>query len=157
MSSITVHKRLGLNARLTFCPKCGGEGTELIMLGNKNHKGICPDHGHVYGIGARMKHCIADGCGRALTEVEELTDQEKVPSIVLCDTCQKSLKIQQEAIERGGIAWKCSTCGSEGAILKGGQHDEMIADVRAKGYTGITFSNCPCCNKEQNQGENNNV
>lgn len=155
MGSITVHKRLGLNARLTFCPKCGGEGSGLVMLGRKNYKGMCSEHGHVYGIGPRTTHCIAEGCDRVLTEVKELADYEKVPSVELCDACQKSLTIQMEAIDRGGIAWQCSTCGSEGAVLPGGTFDEMIKKVRAQGYTGVRWSQCPQCvdNEKSIEGE----
>ena len=148
MSGITLHKTLGLNARTTFCTKCGGEGKELSLLGNKNYTGVCAAHGHIYGIGAGTHRCIVPSCGNPLTEIRELNDSEPVPAADWCDACRASAKIQQDAIEAGGIAWRCKGCKSEGAILKGGAQDAMIAEVRAKGYLGVEFPTCPVCAKE---------
>jgi hypothetical protein len=148
MSGITLHKKLGLNARCTFCPKCGGEGKELAMLGKNNHVGVCAAHGHIYGIGAGTTRCPASNCGNPLIEIRELTDSERVPASDWCDACHAAAKIQQDAVERGGIAWRCKGCKSEGAILKGGPNDAMIAEVRAKGFLGVELPTCPVCEKE---------
>jgi len=37
-----LHPELGVNPKLTICPRCGGEGDELVLIGN--HTGVfkCP-------------------------------------------------------------------------------------------------------------------
>lgn len=152
--SIKLHKRLGVNPRRTFCPKCGGECQALVLLGSKNHTGVCGRHGQVFGIGENTTRCPAKDCGNRLVDIRELNDSESVPYFEGCAACKSSDTIQREAIERGGIAWRCKKCKSEGAMLKGGAHDDLIAEVRAKGCLGVELDLCPVCVEEQKEKSN---
>lgn len=151
--SIKLHKRLGPNPRMSFCPKCGGDASALALIGDANFKGVCPEHGDVYGLRARAHTCSVPNCGRQLSDVVELTDYEKVPSPMPCTKCAEGLALQKKAIEEGGIAWRCCTCGSEGAFILGEDEESnaQIRAVRQRGYTGVEIPGCPVCAKKQEE------
>ncbi len=154
--SLKLHKRLGPNARMTFCLRCGGEGSALALIGHANFKGVCPEHGDVYGLTAGAHTCGVANCGRKLSDVKELTDWEKVPAPAPCTKCLEGLALQRKIIEEGGIAWRCSTCGSEGAFALGADEESnaRIRHVREQGYTGVDMPNCPVCAPKEQKEEN---
>jgi hypothetical protein len=150
--SITLHKTLGLNTRMTFCPRCHGEAHELIMLGNKNNKGICSKCGlTVYGSDSR--HCPE--CN-GIVEHVPLEQSERLPATDICDDCKKEVTLYEDIVAEGGVYWKCSKCHCSGVI----KSNEFTADVRkAHGLTngepcGVDFNgadDCPCCGGENGE------
>ena len=40
-----LDKEKGVNPVLTFCPRCGGDAPELILMGNKGYYQDCPNCG----------------------------------------------------------------------------------------------------------------
>lgn len=145
MSHITLHPTKGVNPYLTYCPRCKGDGPELILIGIRDTvyecdrckmkligTSICPEHGSV---GIRIR---------------TLRDHEKLPGS-LCDACEKELEEFKKVVEAGGVLWKCDTCGRSGALRAScglaAQAREM-AGVPAPDPCGIDFtgqSNCPGC------------
>lgn len=157
--SIRLHKEKGVNAHMTFCPRCGGESNGLVLMGAADHKGTCPDHGTVYGIFPGTRYCPAEEkqgvkCGKQLHDVKVVGDYERAPG-PLCEGCENTLKIQKETIEAGGIAFRCLSCGAEGAIQLSENTAEFIQMIRAKGALGIEFEeNCPNCHKKEEDQSN---
>ncbi len=81
MSGLTLHPKKGVNPRLTFCPRCGGEGQSLMLIGVHDKKGTCSVHGTVYG--AQFK-CPAKECGRQLSNVRSIKEHERLPDSQPC-------------------------------------------------------------------------
>lgn len=118
------------------------------MLGDTNFHGHCSEHGHVFGV-YESGRCIAQDkngrCQNRLTDVKELHGSERVPAMDICDACKKVVAIQKDAIERGGIAWQCKKCRSEGALLPSEGTQELIDRVKAANCLGVTWGTCPVC------------
>lgn len=151
MSSIVLHKTLGVNPRMTFCPRCGGDGQELVLLGIANFHGYCQQHGHVYG--ARGNKCPIERCGNNLRDVKELLDCERVPGYDICDACTKTVEMQKKVISEGGIAFRCKGCGTEGAIPMSEKMAKLIHDVRAKNALGVEVESCFHCAEKEGENE----
>lgn len=153
MEGITLHQKLGLNPRLTFCVRCGGETNELALLGNKNWIYKCGDCGAKFVGGAPVR-CPKCG-GRSFDRDRELSDGERIPSGDLCDKCKAQLEELKQVVEEGGVFWRCSDCGSEGAIRKSDFADEVrkAANILT-GQCGVQFSkkDCPVCGKDATGG-----
>jgi len=41
--AIHLHPTLGVNPKLTYCPRCGGESNELVLIGDRTAKMQCQD------------------------------------------------------------------------------------------------------------------
>lgn len=148
--SIRLHKELGVNPRMTFCPRCGGEAQELVLLGTANYVGDCREHGKVYGALAGGR-CPIEKYGNTLHDHRQLKPSERVPAHDICDECKKALRVQQEAIDAGGLAWRC-TCGSEGGILLNENTADFVKAVREKGALGVQFDgDCPVCRQREEE------
>ena len=52
-----LHKEKGLNPRLTFCPRCGGDGPDLMLVGAEDGKYEC-GRCHLVSYGRQPRgHC----------------------------------------------------------------------------------------------------
>lgn len=113
---LRLHKDKGVNAHMTLCSRCGGEGQELIMLGAHDKKVTCNSCGMVH-IGM-TKRSLKTGCKNChsgnLTE-EIIADNEKLP-IGLCEDCEKEIAEHKKVIDSGGLHFKCDECGCLGVI-----------------------------------------
>jgi len=65
MSSISLHKTKGVNPRLTFCPNCGGEGPDIVLLGSRERKVTCDKCGCVNYGSSRAGKCGSEGAIKA--------------------------------------------------------------------------------------------
>jgi len=169
--SITLHPKLGVNARLTICPRCGGEGKDLVMMGNRNYKDICDSCGcvHYGGAGDRTGRKVCQKCGGYGFTRQEMKDGEKVPGSDICNKCKAeiaTMKMQMES-NPGSVAFRCAKCRSEG-IIKG---DAELAKLTRKKFAelavkqgqpdtytvqpftpcGIELEKCPNCDKSDNK------
>ena len=82
---ILLHKEKGLNPFLTFCPRCQGEGRDIILVGARDRVITCPSCG-INAIGfTHSQRCPS--CKEKLTGGKSriLEDHEKLPG-GLCDT-----------------------------------------------------------------------
>ena len=150
--SIILHKTLGINPRLTVCPRCGGEVNEIALLGNQNTlyqylRSGCQLHMR-YHLGHRCPSC------RGYSErVRELDAHEKVLASDICDKCKKELQEHKAIVEEGGVYWKCSNCHSEGVIKGNSELARAVREhsgIKAPDPVGIEFTEkeCPVCSKK---------
>jgi len=78
-----------------------------------------------------------------------LDDYEKIP-MGLCDKCEANDVAMKKVVEEGGIYWKCSDCGSGGAIRCGSGLAQAVREqsgIKAPDPVGAEFSknDCPVC------------
>jgi rubrerythrin len=153
MSHITLHKELGVNPRLTYCPQCGGESNELLLLGNTNKVYRCEacNTPHI----GRPKRGKCMNCGHGSVPFErELDRMEKLPGSI-CDSCQEKNAAVAEEVAKGGIHWRCSDCGSAGAIKAGHPLAVRVREqmgIEPPDPCGIEFSKeemCPVCSEDK--------
>jgi DNA-directed RNA polymerase subunit RPC12/RpoP len=147
--SITLHPKKGLNVHLGVCPRCG-EGNEVVLLGIRNKKIVCPNCDAVNYGSTRMEAC--GRCKEPLLngKAEEIEEWEKIPT-GLCAKCGEKQKACDKMVAEGGVYFRCKKCGSRGSIK--GDH-ELAKAVREKmkiptpGKVGVELDGCPGCEKE---------
>jgi hypothetical protein len=124
------------------------------MAADKKYR--CPNCGAIhYGMPAkvgRAKVCQRCQClfDKRTWPIEEIEDWERMPSLDPCPTCQKELEGMREAVEAGGVYWRCSKCGESGVFSP--EHKFAIqarkqAKVPAPQALGVELDekNCPVC------------
>lgn len=149
MSGIRLHKDKGVNPFLTFCPRCGGESQELLLLGANDKVYTCDSCGknHIGG-GFRCQECKGN-----LSFSRHLREGERLPATDICDSCKKEIKEHREEVERGGVYWKCDKCHNSGIIKAGTDLAVATREVHkleAPVPCGIDFTDnaealCPIC------------
>lgn len=151
--SILLHPKLGVNPRLTFCPRCGGETNELLLVGKANK--LC-----------RCRHCkmtmlgppwpaICPKCRNypGWEKIRELDEWEKLPSSKVCDECQKEQEQFAQVVKEGGIYFRCK-CGVEGVVKAGAPLALAIrehANIQPPDPIGVEVETCPKCKPEGDQ------
>jgi hypothetical protein len=153
MSLITLHPTLGLNPRLTYCTRCGRDGPDLMLLGNRNWKRKCASCGCInYGASAKDD---CGSCGVKLWNSEriELEEREKLPGS-LCNDCQKEVDQHAAIVAEGGIYWKCRDCKKGGVIWGSSELAKRVREkmgVEPPKPCGVEFTKaegCPACGGE---------
>lgn len=146
-----LHKEHGVNPRLTFCPQCGGEGNEIVMLGADDgiYSCIACDQKHI----GRPKNRTCQACG-GVVEFERTVEQhERLPGSI-CDECQERNRVVEEEVVRGGIYWRCADCGSEGAFRAESPISIAVREqtgIAAPDPVGLEMSQeegCPVCGQQ---------
>lgn len=119
---IKLHPEKGVNARLCFCPRCGGESQDLALIGDRNFVDTCvSEHckmAHYGGTDRRIHErpaCNSCGCSVVRRPLEE---NERIPSADICDQCKQLMQVAHEAFKTGGIMVKCTNCFTE-LVLSG--------------------------------------
>ena len=144
-----LHKDKGLNPRMTYCPQCGLESSELVLLGAIDNFYICNLCGQK-SIGYPKRHC---SCGGMFVFDRKIGEYEKLPASQPCDKCQALNKEMEEEVSLGGVYWKCIDCGSTGVI----KHEHQLSkdvrkqlNVEAPKPCGVEFTKveCPVCGSE---------
>jgi len=140
-----LHKEKGVNPRMTFCPRCGGDGPDIALLGNRDSVITCPFCNAANYGAFRSSDC--GSCGQPLSngESRKIEEHERIPGS-LCKTCEEEVENFKKEVEKGGIYWKCR-CSATG-VVKGGT--ELAVKVReesgiAVGPVGVEFEKCPRC------------
>lgn len=155
---IPLHPTKGVNPRLTFCPRCGGDGRELILIGANDKVITCP-HCGMNAIGFKTAQ-LCPSCKKRLTggKVRTLEDHEKLPG-GLCLKCEEEVKKVEELIKDGAVHVKCKKCGMQGVLRK----DHPLA-IQARNHfnlhngepCGVEVDSCPQCESHDGQaGEAN--
>jgi len=143
---VMLHPRLGLNPRLTVCPRCGQDGPEIALLGIANSIYRCRGC-DVNFVGHKCPKC-GTTCG--LEKVRQLEDGERLLGSV-CEACKEKQREVDEVVRQGGVYWRCTDCGSSGALRKCGftERARLIAGngTRYEGPCGVNLSkrDCPVC------------
>jgi hypothetical protein len=97
MGDIRLHPTLGVNPRLTICPICGGDGNELLLIGDTRYKYICTRCEMTYIGRPEKKECR---CGAYDSyRKEPLEDNEKFPGEPCSDCVKARDKVYQDANE----------------------------------------------------------
>lgn len=113
--ALRLHPTLGVNAKLTFCRRCGKDGNELLLIGAYDSIRKC-NNCKIELIGftstAQCPKCKQSGS----TFVRTIGEYEKLPSNSLCDTCQKEVDEHKALVEAGGVYFKCKECNNTGVI-----------------------------------------
>lgn len=146
MSGIILSKKFGVNPTLTYCPRCGGESQEILLVGNAQEYQCTSCKKSI--IGKKPKECPF--CGSVLIIKIGPFDgtRTKLPATDVCDKCKENLAELKSEIEKGGVPWRCSDCKAEGVI----KHDTDIAIEFKKLHpemAALTLSKktCPACNE----------
>ena len=157
MSSIRLHKKKGVNPKLTFCVRCGGKAEEIILLGANDGKYECSTCGMIsfgHQPQGRCPRCKQD---YLMTRIGNVDEHEKLPAYEYCDDCIKEIKDHKEIVAKGGVYWKCSKCNNSGVIKVSAP---LAAQVRKQhkidppGECGIDFEGtylCPVCHPQGNK------
>lgn len=145
---IELHPTLGVNPRLTVCPRCGGDGPELMLLGRRNHKFSCKQCGTTSYSARKCLRCAADGRYPYDGIAVELEASERVPGS-LCASCEQEAAGHKAIVEAGGIYWQCESCKQSG-VIRPSPFTEMVraaAGIAAPNPVGARFTkaDCPVC------------
>lgn len=133
MSTIQLHPTKGVNPKLTFCPSCGQDANELVLVGKQDYKWTC-NHCSQMHIGYFPKCQKCGSCDRGSRI--EITEHERLPASQPCDECQEFNKVANEAFKSGGIIIRCKVCGGQ-AVIKG--TTDMA--IRTREHSGIFAPN----------------
>lgn len=154
MSHITLHPKLGVNPRLTFCPRCGGDARELMLIGANDSVYQCRVcHLTHYGRPDKGRDCVNEKCHGQFEFVRKLDDHEKLPG-GLCEKCEAEDNTFKAIVAEGGIYWQCEKDKRHRGVLRATA--ELSGKVRTKlGVAapqpcGIAFTGdeCPACHPE---------
>jgi len=145
---ILLSEKFGINPTLTYCPRCGGEGQELLLLGRATEYecGCC--HGKIIGTKPKgdCPHCGATGI--FYTRIGEFDgSHRRLPGTEPCDKCKKELEELKEEIAKGGVPWKCDICKSEGVIKSESNFAKNFRKEHPKAGIILDKDNCPVCSK----------
>jgi ribosomal protein S27AE len=145
--SITLHPEKGVNPRLTVCVNCG-ESTGVVLMGRHDKVWQCQGCG-LNHIGGKPENNKCP-CGSSnLVNKGEVPEGARIPSD-LCDSCMEQEKKCMEEVEKGGVYWRCTDCGSTGAIKAGTPVAKEIREAQnipAPEPIGVEVSkdDCPMC------------
>lgn len=154
--SIRLHSKLGVNPKLTYCPRCKGESNELVLVGADDGKYKCRSCGlHIYGYGKGK--CPKCDAGHTLERIGTVEEHERLPATRPCDGCRAELDEHGKVVAEGGVYFKCKDCNATGAIrasapLAGAVREK--AGVAAPAPCGVEFSkaDCPACGPNNVKG-----
>jgi NMD protein affecting ribosome stability and mRNA decay len=147
--SITLHPEKGVNPRLCFCPRCGEEANELVLLGAKDKVDTCTGCGLVHYGGVAFGGACGRCRGRSFKS-RKLEDTERVPASKLCDKCDAEMLGFKAEVERGGVYFRCTACHAEGVVKAESALAVNVrreAGVEAPAPVGVEFdaTTCPQC------------
>jgi Flp pilus assembly pilin Flp len=177
--SIPLSEEHGLNPALSVCPRCGGEASELALLGNsiKWRCDNCGAHHLAYAGQSGKMACLCGNKyrqGRRFTKLGKANGwRDKVIASEPCEKCKQELEGHKQLVAAGGVFWKCSTCHSEGVVkpeaaLASAVRAQHVKEGRIKEPEeggahepcGIDFEGgqlCPVCSEAAEQAPGNVV
>ena len=135
----------GVNAHLCYCPRCGGESNELMLIGNRKRIYKCKACNTAL-IGFRQNEpcgkCKDPGPHEFMKSIEE---GDKLPGHEPCDSCKKEMEQHQAIVQAGGVFWKCNECNRQGVIKAESPISEIVRQkmgIKAPEPVGIEFEHC---------------
>ena len=143
---LELHPQKGLNPHMTYCPRCGEDAEEIILLGANDNLYRCGCGKSYVG----KSSIVCKSCRTRMKFERQIRESEKLPASDICNKCKDADKAVRKEVERGGIYWHCVDCGAAGAIKA--EHP-MSASVRkhmkisAPKPCGVEFTKkeCPMC------------
>lgn len=145
MPGIMLDKKYGVNAHLTICPQCGGDGDELILTGNAG-KWRCESCDLISYGKPKLGKCPQ--C-KSVTSWEWLgvpPPEEKLMGQSPCRKCQERMKVAHDELAKGGVPWRCLVCKSEGVIKADTDFSRaFIKEHGDKAGCEMPKDQCPVC------------
>ncbi len=146
--SIRLHPVHGVNPKLTYCPRCGGEGQDLVLIGADDDKFTCAVCGTT-SFGARK--CLKPDCGSANGRREKIGERERLPG-GLCAACEAEVDVHKREVAAGGVYFRCTDCGAQGVIKAGVPFSRDVRkahNLPPPAPCGVEFSkdDCPQCSE----------
>ena len=148
--SIPLSQKHGVNPSVCVCTNCG-EDTGALVLPGRTNKYKCGCGRIAYGVKASdFGTC---NCGRSSETWDRIETDAEMPHKIgmgICDKCEAMFEEHHAIVERGGIYWKCSDCGSTGVVRETSElsiHVRKQMNMPAPGQCGVEFSkkDCPAC------------
>jgi len=91
MSYIRLDSELGVNPTLTYCPICGNEAEELLLVGAQTEYRCRNGHRNI-GRPEGSYECGVKGCGAPMDRVGKFDgSHEPLPASQPCDRCREVL------------------------------------------------------------------
>lgn len=138
--NIRLSQKHGVAPALTFCPVCGKETNELALLGASCDKVM------------RQVHEATGGREGSATGYKEY-GFNRIPASEPCDECKAKQAACDAEVARGGVYWKCSKCGSTGAIKAEHPLSEAVREqmnIPTPGKCGVDLTGqCPVCDQKE--------
>jgi hypothetical protein len=128
-----------LGVQLTYCPRCGGEGRELVMTGNRRRVYTCGTC-KTENFGALSTDKCGKCGGRFLSQSREIKENEKLPG-GLCEACEKEVEAHKKVVAEGGIYFRCAKCGVQGVIKNTAPICQLVREKQGPDYVGTAY---PC-------------
>lgn len=150
---VQLHPKKGLNPRLTYCPRCHGEGPDLILVGANDSVITCPACG-MNAIGFKTTQACPS-CKKPLAggKKRTLEERERLPGSI-CKDCEAELKTWDEEVKKGAVHVRCKTCGMKGLLKAEHPLSKSVRDHYNfhKGEPcGVEVDSCPQCEKNDGQ------
>lgn len=109
-------------------------------------------------------YCVCAVCNFAFNpETIETHDISDIKNLEVCEDCRRMIELHAQEVDKGGIYFKCSTCGAFGVLKKSETTDKVRQQMgpeytypnieyngqlvyRPAGWT-VSSINCPMCSK----------
>lgn len=159
--SIRISAKHGVNPTIFVCEWCGRDTNTLGLVGSCS-KLKCRNCGTIIfgssaepcpkcGKGGRQLGDRYGGGGMYHGDFEVLERDTEVPMHIaqgLCDECDAKRKAADDEVAKGGVYWKCSKCGSKGAVKAGTKLAIAVREkmkIAAPNKYGVEFHECSVC------------
>lgn len=148
---------------MTFCPRCGKDENEIVLVGARQNILKCRECGTtIFG------HRQSDACPKCGNKrraygmsdefdfVRKIEAHERLPGGI-CDECEKEILSHKEIVRQGGIYWKCKDCQREGVIKASAPLAGVVREktgIAPPNPVGIEFTKeqgCPACGGNGNE------
>lgn len=147
--TIPLHPTRGIDPHMSICPRCGGDGEELI-LGDLRKAEVNGTGQYVYANRGKTSEAGQDLekqgviINRHDLHWEAVEEHERVPASRPCNKCEADIEMQEGLVKAGGVYFRCTVCHCEGVI----KDNEFTRDIRknagveAPKPIGVEFDNC---------------
>jgi hypothetical protein len=143
VSMITLHPRLGFNPHMCYCPRCGGESPELMLIGNRTNVRECS--GCKKELIGFMSSERCPTCGElAGAIIRTIGEHDKLPG-GLCVACQEEVHKEEAIVKAGGVYFRCLECGKRGVIIASSRLAKGVRKtmkIAAPAPCGVEFGKC---------------
>lgn len=134
-----LSQKHGVAPVLTVCPVCGKDTNELQLLGASADKVM------------RKLYEATDGKMGSREGYTGSSTQKTIASEP-CDECKARQKDADDEVKRGGVYWKCTRCGSTGAIKAEHELSKAVRkqmNIEAPDPCGVDLTGqCPVCDQQ---------
>lgn len=142
---ITLHPTLGVNPHLTYCPRCGGDTNEIMLIGTRTTIRKCAGCGiKIYGHGW-VEPCPKCKHKGPHDQVGRIMENDKLPGSTVCDACAKELAAFRKVVDKGGVYFYCAECKHSGVIKASAAFSKAFRrhhNIAAPNPIGVEFDKC---------------